>query len=71
MFTGLQSDNWVPVANEPSAPPTFDIIQPVLQFGGGSENGGGRYWGIASWYVTLNNGALYSDLIKVQPSKSS
>lgn len=67
MFTGLQSDNWVPIANEPSAPPTFDIIQPVLQFGGGSSNGGGKYWGIASWYVTLNNGALYSDLVRVQP----
>jgi hypothetical protein len=67
MFTGLQSDNWVPIANEPPAPPSFDIIQPVLQYGGGSTNGGGMYWGIASWYVTLDNGALYSDLVTVQP----
>jgi hypothetical protein len=66
-FTGLQSDNWVPIAHEPPAPSNFDIIQPVLQYGGGSTNGGGKYWGVASWYVTLNNGALYSDLVTVQP----
>jgi len=65
MFTGLQSDNWVPINNEPPAPPTFDIIQPVIQFGGGSENGGGQYWGIASWYVTLNDGAVWSTLLEL------
>jgi len=63
MFTGLQSDNWVPINNEPPAPSNFDIIQPVIQFGGGSENGGGQYWGIASWYVTLNDGAVWSKLL--------
>jgi len=67
MFTGLQSDNWVPIQNEPPAPSTFDIIQPVLQYGGASENGGGNYWGVASWYVTLNDGALWSTELKVNP----
>jgi len=63
MFTGLQNDNWVPVNGEFPTPPGFDIIQPVLQYGGDSENGGGDYWGLASWYVTLDSGALWSDLI--------
>jgi len=66
-FTGLQSDNWVPVAHEPPAPPTFDIIQPVLQFGGGSENGGGKFWGLASWYVTVNSNVAYSTLLPLKP----
>jgi len=66
MFFGLQSDNWVPIANEPPAPPTFDIIQPVLQYGLGPA-GGGNFWGLASWYVTLNAGAAHSDLIKINP----
>jgi len=39
----------------------------VLQYGGGSSGGGGRYWAIASWYVTVNAGFLVSDLIKVNP----
>ena len=42
LFTGLQSDNWVPdyQPRPPSPPSDFDIIQPVIQYGGGSENGG-------------------------------
>ncbi len=27
MFTGLQSDNWVPISGESPAPSSFDIIQ--------------------------------------------
>jgi len=65
MFTGLQSDNWVPISGEPKAPPAFDIIQPVIQYGSGSSNGGGNFWGLASWYVTLNNGAVFSKLMKI------
>jgi len=66
-FTGLQNDNWVPDFTPTNAPPTFNIIQPVLQYGAGSENGGGLYWGLASWYVTVDAGALYSETIKIQP----
>ena len=41
-FTGLQNENWVPNSQSPSsAPKDFEIIQPVLQYGGGSANGGG------------------------------
>jgi len=63
MFTGLQSDNWVPIAKEPNPPASFDIIQPVLQYGGDSEGGGGKYWALASWYVTVDAGAVYTPLI--------
>ncbi len=54
MFTGLQNDNWVPIPNEWNTPPYFDIIQPVLQYGPDSSSGGGNYWALASWYVTLD-----------------
>eukprot|EP01113_Clastostelium_recurvatum_P000437 TRINITY_DN1018_c0_g1_i2.p1 TRINITY_DN1018_c0_g1~~TRINITY_DN1018_c0_g1_i2.p1 ORF type:complete len:310 (-),score=95.59 TRINITY_DN1018_c0_g1_i2:100-1029(-) len=67
MFTGLQNVNWVPAPPRPPAPPGFDIIQPVLQYGGGSSGGGGKYWAVASWYVTLDNSFLISQLKKVQP----
>jgi len=61
-FTGLQNIDWVP----PNPPPTesFDIIQPVLQYGV-SDAGGGSYWSIASWYVTLGRDVVYSKLQKV------
>jgi len=65
MFTGLQNDNWVPINGEYPTPPGFDIIQPVLQYGGDSEDGGGNYWALASWYVTLDSGALWSNVINV------
>jgi len=65
MFTGLQNDNWIPTPNGGDAPPGFDIIQPVLQYGDGSENGGGDWWGLASWYVTLDDGALWTDLLQM------
>jgi len=61
LFTGLQNDNWIPGPNEPPTPPGFDIIQPVLQYGGDSEDGGGDYWAIASWYVTVDENVFYSD----------
>jgi len=65
MFTGLQNDNWIPDPSGGDAPPGFDIIQPVLQFGDGSENGGGDWWGLASWYVTLDDGALWTDMLNM------
>merc|ERR1712129_575882 len=64
-FTGLQNIDWVPPQNEPSAP--FDIIQPVLQYGYESGKGGGPFWGISSWYVTLSNDVIQSPLVHVQP----
>jgi len=65
-FTGLQNSNWVPAPPFPPAPANFDIIQPVIQYGAGSVNGGGEYWGVANWYVTVYSGALWSDTIKLQ-----
>jgi len=65
MFTGLQNDNWVPINGEWPTPPGFDIIQPVLQYGGDSEDGGGDYWALASWYVTLDSGAVWSNVQQV------
>jgi hypothetical protein len=47
---------------EPSA--YNSILQPVLQYGP-SAAGGGKYWSVASWYVTGNN-AYYSSLVKVK-----
>jgi len=64
MFTGLQNENWVPGPNAPPAPEDFEIIQPVLQWGQ-SAGGGGSYWTLASWYVTVYDGFLISDLINV------
>eukprot|EP01100_Stratorugosa_tubuloviscum_P013622 TRINITY_DN692_c1_g1_i1.p1 TRINITY_DN692_c1_g1~~TRINITY_DN692_c1_g1_i1.p1 ORF type:complete len:343 (+),score=167.65 TRINITY_DN692_c1_g1_i1:57-1031(+) len=64
MFTGLQNEDWVPGPNSPPAPSDFEIIQPVLQYGP-SAGGGGKYWSLASWYVTVNAGFLVSRLIKV------
>jgi len=64
MFTGLQNSNWIPGPNSPPAPEDFEIIQPVLQWGS-SAGGGGSYWTLASWYVTVYNGFLISDLINV------
>jgi len=64
MFTGLQNENWIPGPNSPPAPDDFEIIQPVLQWGY-SAGGGGDYWTLASWYVTVYNGFLISDLINV------
>jgi len=63
LFTALQSDNWVP--NEPPPPSGFDIIQPVLQYGNSDPNGGGAYWALASWYLTLTGDTFYSDLLLV------
>jgi hypothetical protein len=40
----------------------FDIIQPVLQYP--SDDGEG--WSVKSWYVSLDNGALQSDELRVK-----
>jgi len=63
-FTGLQNIDWVPPQPDPTGP--FDIIQPVLQYGASSA-GGGDYWTVASWYVTLGTDVVYSDLVQVSP----
>jgi hypothetical protein len=41
------------------------VLQPVLQYGPGSKNGGGNYWGIGSWLVGPDKYAFYSPLEKV------
>lgn len=72
IFTGLQNENWIPNSGglPIGASKDFEIIQPVLQYGGGSYNGGGEYWGVASWYVTVDAGAFYSDEVVVNPGDS-
>eukprot|EP01006_Ploeotia_vitrea_P046847 TRINITY_DN67067_c4_g7_i2.p1 TRINITY_DN67067_c4_g7~~TRINITY_DN67067_c4_g7_i2.p1 ORF type:complete len:245 (-),score=24.12 TRINITY_DN67067_c4_g7_i2:362-1048(-) len=67
LFTGLQSDDWVP--GDPAPGMKFDIIQPVLQWGYSDPNGGGRFWGIASWYLTLYGHTLWSKLVPVGPNE--
>jgi len=59
LFTGLQNVNWIPIVDPD--PTIFDIIQPVLQYPGDN----GLYWSVKSWYVTLDQGALASNEIKV------
>lgn len=49
------------------------IIQPVLQWGGPGELGGGPYWTIASWYVEgANSGgrAFHSSHVRVSPGET-
>jgi len=69
VFIGLQTDNWVPGPNSPPAPEHFALIQPALQFGN-SPAGGGPFWGVATWFVTMNHGYLVSDLVQVNPGDS-
>ncbi|KJE91776.1 hypothetical protein CAOG_002865 [Capsaspora owczarzaki ATCC 30864] len=61
-FTGLQNIDWVPPQTRPSE--GFDIIQPVAQYGPSSA-GGGNYWTLSSWYVTLGTGTVWSPLIRI------
>merc|ERR1712087_399182 len=61
---GMQNIDWVPPEQEPTE--AFDIIRPVLQFGR-TPAGGGSYWGVASWYVTLKAGAIHSSVIRTEP----
>jgi len=64
-FPGLQNYDWIPkVDPEPTSATPFDIIQPVLQYSGGLFTEGS--WGLKSWYVTVNAGALQSEEIKVE-----
>jgi len=69
MFTGLQNDNWIPLPTEQGAPVDFEIIQPVLQYGV-SENGGGSYWTLSSWYVTVDENVLWSTPLTVSSGDS-
>ena len=52
----------VPQNPRPNKP--FDIIQPVIQYGP-SFGGGGDYWTLGSWYVTLTNDVVVSELVQV------
>lgn len=62
LFPGLQNIDWIPkVDPEPTRFNPFDIIQPVLQYPGITT----RSWGVRSWYVTINEGALMSELLDV------
>ncbi|KAH3757762.1 hypothetical protein Pelo_10439 [Pelomyxa schiedti] len=69
LFPGLQNLDWVPGPDSKPAPLEFEIIQPVLQYGP-SSGGGGKYWALASWYVTVWAGYLVTDLITVQPKEN-
>eukprot|EP01156_Anaeramoeba_ignava_P023862 Anaeramoba_ignava/c21806_g2_i6.p1 GENE.c21806_g2_i6~~c21806_g2_i6.p1 ORF type:complete len:302 (+),score=84.10 c21806_g2_i6:19-924(+) len=66
LFPGLQNYDWIPTDNGPDPPDDFDIIQPVLQYGE-TPAGGGNYWAVASWYVTVYSGYLVADLLPVSP----
>jgi len=58
LFTGLQNVDWIPIVDP--TPAIFDIIQPVLQYPGDSND-----WGVRSWYVTLDTGVVVSSEIGV------
>jgi hypothetical protein len=62
-FPGLQNVDWIPKVDPWPTGLDFDVIQPVLQFPGGS----GRGWSVRSWWVTVDVGALASKEIVVQP----
>ncbi len=63
IFTGLQNKDWIPKVDPESAGAGFDIIQPVLQYPGDN----GLYWSVKSWYVTLDDGAVFSPERRVAP----
>jgi len=42
-----------------------EIIQPVIQWGA-DVDGGGAYWGVASWWVTSTGQALFSKEVKIK-----
>lgn len=64
LFPGLQNIDWIPkVDPEPTSSNPFDIIQPVLQYPAGFFS---KKWGVRSWYVTVNAGALQSKLLLVE-----
>ncbi len=44
----------------------YGILQPVLQWGS-SAAGGGPYWTVASWYVTVDGHAFHTSLVRVNP----
>ena len=51
---------------EPKANNPFDIIQPVLQYPGSTP----KTWGVRSWYVTVNAGALQSTMLDTEQGDS-
>jgi hypothetical protein len=64
IFTGVQNIDWIPKTDpEPTGP--FDIVQPVLQ----SPADSGDSWSVKSWLVTLDEGAIQSPEIVVQPGQ--
>jgi len=66
-FPGLQNIDWIPkVDPEPVASNPFDIIQPVLQYPGSTP----KTWGVRSWYVTINAGALRSTMLDTEQGDS-
>jgi len=63
LFPGLQNIDWIPkVDPEPTQGTPFDIIQPVLQYPGITPDA----WGVRSWYVTVNAGALRSTMLEAK-----
>jgi len=64
LFPGVQNIDWIPkVDPEPTSANPFDILQPVLQYPASGFRGG---WGVKSWYVTVNAGALQSTELAVK-----
>jgi len=61
IFTGLQNFDWIPRHDPERQSAGFDIIQPVLQYPCDYD----LEWCIKSWYVTLDDGAIASDPVKV------
>eukprot|EP00026_Physarum_polycephalum_P008374 Phypoly_transcript_08456.p1 GENE.Phypoly_transcript_08456~~Phypoly_transcript_08456.p1 ORF type:complete len:291 (-),score=43.89 Phypoly_transcript_08456:67-939(-) len=53
LFTGLEDTSG------------SNIIQPVLQYGNDTEDGGGKYWALADWWVYADGTYLVSEVKKV------
>lgn len=65
IFTGLQNIDWIP-KRDPEPTAAFDIIQPVLQYPSDWNEG----WSVKSWYVTVDEGAIYSSELLVASGES-
>jgi hypothetical protein len=63
-FTGLQNS-----FSDADGDVDIDIIQPVLQFGT-TPAGGGNYWALASWYVSQDGAAIFSQVLQVNSGDS-
>jgi hypothetical protein len=64
----VNNDQLIYIFNGLTDPNGVDIMQPVLQWGGGPA-GGGYIWTIANWYV-WSSGSAHSDLDTVNPGAS-